>query len=69
MGKTVTLQKARPGRSAVQVGKHTFPLGEPVRNVPEDVIERLKAVSGVRVHVAAGTTSSTTPDKPSGGTR
>jgi hypothetical protein len=51
--KSVTLKEARPGRSYVQVGGQRFELGETVRDVSDDVLEKLKAVPGVKVHVTA----------------
>lgn len=53
MPKTVTLQKARPGRIRVTVADWTFPLGEPVREVPDPIVKQLKAMPGVQIHVAA----------------
>jgi hypothetical protein len=67
--KTVTVQKARAGRTRVQVGARRFDIGVPVRDVPEEVIETLKAMPDVRVHVAPGPekpTSQTQTQKPGG---
>jgi len=52
--KTVTVKAARGGARIVRVGKHTFPVGEPVRDVDDDTIATLKAITGVEIHVAAG---------------
>lgn len=66
MAKTVTLKRARRGRSAVQVGETTFPLGEPVRDVDDATLDRLKQVPGVEVHVTGP--KQPTTDKPGGQT-
>lgn len=54
MAKTVTVQAARPGTTSVQVAGRAFPVGEAVRDVPDDAIEQLKAMPGVTVHVTGG---------------
>lgn len=64
MAKTVTVTTAKPGSTTVRVGSHTFPVGEPVRDVPDTTIEQLKAMPGIAVHVAAGKRDApSTPDE------
>lgn len=51
---TVTVRRARPGRRSIEVDGITFPLGEPVRDVPEKTLERLRDMPGVVLHVSPG---------------
>jgi hypothetical protein len=64
VAKTVTLKAARPGRDAVRVDDYVFYLGRAVRNVPEDVVERLRAMPGVQAHVTASTRKAAASSDP-----
>lgn len=67
MPKTVTLKEARPGRSLVVVGDYRFPLGEPVRDVPDEIHKQLSEMPGVRLHVTGSTRPAPTHDDAPGG--
>jgi hypothetical protein len=63
--KTVTVKEARPGRALVVVGEYRFPLGEPVRDVPDDTVKRLRQMPGVVLHVTGSSRPAATPAQPS----
>jgi len=63
-GKTVTVRTARPFVRSVTVSGHRFVVGEPVKNVPEDVLKALKARDDLTLHVAGGRNTSTPRSEP-----
>lgn len=65
MPKTVTVKKARQGRAFVVVDAHHFPLGEPVRDVPDDIVQRLRQMPGVELHVTGSSRPAAPASQPS----
>jgi hypothetical protein len=64
--KTVTVQSAGPRARRVTVDDWVFPIGEPVRDVPDAIYERLADIPGVTLHAVPSHRKSDDDDQPGG---
>ena len=64
--KTVTVQSAGPRARRVIVDDWVFPIGEPVRDVPDHIQKQLAGMAGVTLHAVPSHRKSDDDDKPGG---